>query len=269
MAARAVTGVILRRRDFNEFDRLLTIFTPEEGMVECLARGVRKITSKLGSKLQLFQWLRLQLAQNRGRWPTITGVDCLQSQSATTNPAQDFRRFSLLCALAEIAYLGHSGPTTDYDNVTDFAQFKEALGTLMTIGHDQSGNDLAILLHYAGRLLADLGYLALPLQCARCGQDGASLRYLTQGVMTCGPCGGQQTLTTSTTEALARILATPANQLTTAKIPDLAAATQLMKQLYEHHLDCRLRAWPLLTTLPLISPSPHTAPATITNANPL
>ncbi|MBW4439184.1 MAG: DNA repair protein RecO [Pleurocapsa minor GSE-CHR-MK-17-07R] len=43
------TAIILKRRDFGEADRLLTILTPEHGKQDVIAKGARKLTShKMG-----------------------------------------------------------------------------------------------------------------------------------------------------------------------------------------------------------------------------
>jgi len=45
---------ILSRRDFREFDQIISLYTLEKGKVEVLARGVKKITSKNAAHLEPF-----------------------------------------------------------------------------------------------------------------------------------------------------------------------------------------------------------------------
>ena len=47
-----VTGLVLKTRNYREQDRWVDVLTPEYGRVSCLAKGVRKISSKRGSALQ-------------------------------------------------------------------------------------------------------------------------------------------------------------------------------------------------------------------------
>lgn len=58
-------AIILRRRDFGEADRLLTLYTPELGKLKAIAKGVRKPTSRKGGHVELFTHSRLLIARGR------------------------------------------------------------------------------------------------------------------------------------------------------------------------------------------------------------
>lgn len=47
-------GIILSRTDFGEADRILTILTPDQGKLRLMAKGVRKVKSKLAGGIELF-----------------------------------------------------------------------------------------------------------------------------------------------------------------------------------------------------------------------
>lgn len=47
-------GIILKRSNFGEADKILTIFTKHYGKIKALALGVRKITSRKGGNVELF-----------------------------------------------------------------------------------------------------------------------------------------------------------------------------------------------------------------------
>lgn len=58
-------AIILKRRDFGEADRMLTIITPLHGKQDVLAKGARKITSTKMGHVELFT--RVDLLVNAGR----------------------------------------------------------------------------------------------------------------------------------------------------------------------------------------------------------
>lgn len=58
-------GIILKRTNFGEADRILTVFTKHFGKIKVLAKGIRKPTSKKGGNLELFNWVRIFVATGR------------------------------------------------------------------------------------------------------------------------------------------------------------------------------------------------------------
>jgi DNA repair protein RecO len=47
-------GIVLARTDYGEADRILTILTSSEGKIRVIAKGVRKVKSKLAGGIELF-----------------------------------------------------------------------------------------------------------------------------------------------------------------------------------------------------------------------
>lgn len=58
-------GVIIKRRNFGEADRILTIFTERYGKISAIAKGVRKPLSKLSGHLELFYFTDFVLAEGK------------------------------------------------------------------------------------------------------------------------------------------------------------------------------------------------------------
>ena len=46
-------GIIIKRRDYGEADRILTVMTREYGKLKIKAKGVRKITSRRSAHIEL------------------------------------------------------------------------------------------------------------------------------------------------------------------------------------------------------------------------
>jgi DNA repair protein RecO (recombination protein O) len=47
-------GIVLGRTDYGEADRIITILTPDQGKLRLMARGVRRVKSKLAGGIELF-----------------------------------------------------------------------------------------------------------------------------------------------------------------------------------------------------------------------
>jgi DNA repair protein RecO (recombination protein O) len=65
------TGIILGRTDYGEADRILTLLTPEYGKLRLLAKGVRRIKSKLAGGIELFSVSQLTFIKGRGEIGTV------------------------------------------------------------------------------------------------------------------------------------------------------------------------------------------------------
>lgn len=91
-------GFILNKLSLKDADRLLTIFTKEQGKIVCYARGVRNITSSRISKLDLFSHIKFEVIQNKDRL-TLTNVDLINSHSINK---KDLNNISRLFEIGEL-----------------------------------------------------------------------------------------------------------------------------------------------------------------------
>ena len=58
-------GIILKKEDRGEADQLFTIYTKDFGKLEILARGIRKISSKLRSGADIFYFSEIEFVQGK------------------------------------------------------------------------------------------------------------------------------------------------------------------------------------------------------------
>lgn len=72
------TGIILSRTDYGEADRILTLITPDQGKLRLLARGVRRIKSKLAGGIELFSVSTITFASGRGELGTLVSTRLVQ-----------------------------------------------------------------------------------------------------------------------------------------------------------------------------------------------
>ena len=77
-------AVVLKKLDFGEADRILTVFTKEHGKLKILAKGVRRPTSRKGGNLDLLTKARIFV--NKGR-----NLD-LVTEASTINPFSHLKK---------------------------------------------------------------------------------------------------------------------------------------------------------------------------------
>ncbi len=58
-------GVILLQKNLGEADKLLTIYTKDYGKITCIAKGVRKPTSKKSGHIELGNWCKVFVARGK------------------------------------------------------------------------------------------------------------------------------------------------------------------------------------------------------------
>lgn len=96
MPSSTVEAVVLRRWDFSESDRRVSVLTRESGKVIAVARGARKANSKLAGVTEPLTRSKFELATGRTNYiiqaQALSGYACLRT---------DFRRLSVGLAWAE------------------------------------------------------------------------------------------------------------------------------------------------------------------------
>jgi len=71
-------GIIVKKVNSGEFDRLLTVYTKDFGKILLKAKSVRKNQSKLKGHLELFLYSHLMIAPAKG-FDIITGAETIES----------------------------------------------------------------------------------------------------------------------------------------------------------------------------------------------
>jgi len=93
-------GVVVKRRDFGEADRILVVFTKHYGRISVIAKGVRKITSRKGGSLELFSWVKLYLARGKNL-DIITEVELKKSFTGIGKNLAKIVRSYYICELVD------------------------------------------------------------------------------------------------------------------------------------------------------------------------
>ncbi len=91
-------AIVLRRLDYGEADRLITLYTIQQGKVRAIAKGVRRITSRMAGHLDLLTYSSVLLVKGRNldlitQGQTIEGFSGLRG---------DVWRTTYACYLAEL-----------------------------------------------------------------------------------------------------------------------------------------------------------------------
>jgi DNA repair protein RecO (recombination protein O) len=172
-------AVVLRTRKLAEADRIITLLTRQHGVVRAVAKGVRRTSSKFGSRLEPFTHVDLQLAEGRNL-DTITQAVTRAPYGATISADYDlYTAASVMLETAERLVVEEREPSVQ--------QYLLLVGGLRTMaeGERRPGDVLASFLL---RSLAVAGYAPSFGACARCGLEGphSSFHPAAGGVLCAG-----------------------------------------------------------------------------------
>lgn len=174
-------AVVLRRRDYADADRILTVYTPRLGKVELIAKGVRKTTSRKAGHLELFSHASLLVAQAR-TWGIVTEATTMESF------------LQLRSDLDRIGWAGYVCELVDaFGSAEDENQelWEMLLYALRVLDSGEEQIDL-FLRWFELHLLSLVGFQPEFFHCLSCGDDLQEvINYLSlaAGGVLCPRCG--------------------------------------------------------------------------------
>ena len=98
--AYATEAIVMRRDDYGEADRLVTLLTPAHGKLRALAKGARKLTSRKAGHIELFTRTQLLLARGR-TFDLITQAELIESHRPLREDVQRGALAHYLCELTD------------------------------------------------------------------------------------------------------------------------------------------------------------------------
>ena len=155
-----VHAIVLRHRDWGEADRLVTLFTREQGKMRAVAKGARKVTSRKAGHLEPFTHVKLQLARGRSLF-IVTQADTIDAHIPLRETLEMTGTASYVVELLDRFVYEDEGA-----NPTLFRLLADTLKRLVT-GEEPW---LAVR-YYEMRLLDFLGFRPQLFECANCGRE--------------------------------------------------------------------------------------------------
>lgn len=151
-------AIVLRQRRLGEADRIVTLYTPAHGKLDAKARGVRRITSRMGGHLQPLTRCMVQLAQGH-TLEVVAGCQTLESFPALR---EDLDRLS--CALYAAELVDRFAP----ERAEGLALYRLLLETLRRL--DRGAEAGLALRFFEMRLLGHTGFRPELERCLGCGR---------------------------------------------------------------------------------------------------
>ncbi len=229
-------AIVLRTHKLGEADRIITLLTRQHGRVRAVAKGVRKTTSRWGSRLEPFTHVDLQLAEGRNL-DVVTQADTLDPFPSRLGDHYD--RYTAGTVMLETA-----DRLVTEEKQPSLQQFLLLVGGLraMTSGEHAPAQ---ILDSYLLRSLAVAGYAPSFTHCARCGDPGPHRWFSpSAGGALCADCRvpGAASPSAGTLEVMGALLAGDWPVVEAADQRHLREASGLVAAFLHWHLERGLRS---------------------------
>ena len=91
-------GFVVKRVNLGEADRFITLFTKNNGKIEVLAKGVRKINSRRSSHIELLNLINFNSVKTSKNY-ILTEVDLVSSFESRKQTLDQCETLFLLCEL--------------------------------------------------------------------------------------------------------------------------------------------------------------------------
>ncbi len=229
-------GVVLKTIKLGEADRIVTLFTRDNGKIRAVAKGIRKTKSRFGGRLEPFTQVQLMVYKGRNL-DTITNADIVSSFHQVTD---DLRRLTSASALVEIV-----------EKITPDREEARSTYSLLVAGLQAlaDGRGTTVVPAFLVKLLSISGFHPQLQVCAGCSGDGALGAFSpAMGGALCRSCWREDPesfrVSADSLVLLSRLLREDFGWAGEEAI--VAEMTQALRRCAEYHLERPLRSLQLL-----------------------
>lgn len=173
-------GLVIRETPKGETSKLLTVLTPDLGVITVNAKGVRKLSAPYLKSAQLFAFSDMLIHVKNGFY-TLSEASLLTDFYSLSS---DITRYALACYLADAA----SAFTVPGEECSRILRL--LLNSLYALENNKTSNSL-LKAAFELRLCAECGFFPEVSQCAECDnelENTVSLFNVAEGVALCRDC---------------------------------------------------------------------------------
>lgn len=226
--------VVLRTHKLGEADRIVTMLSRRHGKLRAVAKGVRRTSSRFGSRLEPFMVADVLLYQGRSL-DIVQQAESLGSYGADI--AVHYDRYTAAHAMVEAADRLNEAEATPQ-------QYLLLVGGLRALAQGSHASR-SILDSYLLRAMALSGWAPALSECARCGRPGPHDVFVAQlGGTVCRECApvGAARIAPDTAHLLRALMTGEWDDADAASPTASAAASGLIAAYAQWHLERGIRS---------------------------
>ncbi len=172
-------GVVLKHMALGEADRIVTLFSRDEGKLRVVARGVRKTTSKLRGHLEPLTHIYVSVSKGKSLDSVI--------EAQIIQPYRGIRED--LQPIAEGVYVAELVDNFSVESASDPPIFDMLLSVLTKL--QERRNSMQAIRHFETQILARSGFGPELFRCVECGvvlEEENHVFSLVMGGIVCPGC---------------------------------------------------------------------------------
>ena len=225
---------MLRSIRLGEADRVLHLYTEQRGRVGAVAKGVRRVRSRFGGRLEPLFRVRLVLHEGRGDLCTVTSAETVNAHALLRERRQSLERATQACE-AVLRIFDSAEPNR--------AAYNLLCRELALLDSDSAAATRAHGLAFRLKLLLAAGFLPELAACASCGErEHLGGFSASAGGVVCPACEAASfPIDGEAHEFLVSALARPLAEAPSASARALRQADRAISETLEHHAHVRLR----------------------------
>jgi DNA repair protein RecO (recombination protein O) len=227
-------AIVLRSIRFGEADRVLHLYSPDRGRLGAVAKGVRRVKSRLGGRLEPLARVRLVLHEGRGELSTVSAVDTVDAHPALRERRASLERGTQACdAVLRLLDSGEANRPA----------FNLLSNELALLDSEPGAATRSGALAFRAKLLLAAGFAPELAACASCGErEHLGAFSPSAGGVVCSGCeAGAFPLEEAAHAFLVDALTRPLSEAPAAPDRALAQADRALVETAEHHAHVRLR----------------------------
>ena len=227
-------AIVLRSIRYGEADRVLHLYSRERGRIGAIAKGVRRVKSRFGGRLEPLFRVDLILHEGRGELYTVTSAETVHPHPSLRERRDAIERATQACD-AVLRLLDSQEPNP--------AAYNLLCRELRILDDEPAAATRAQALAFRLKLLLAAGFAPELAACASCGErEHLAAFSASAGGVVCPGCeAGSFALGPDAHEFLVHALGRPLAGAPGASERALGQADRAIAETLEHHAHVKLR----------------------------
>jgi len=226
--------VVLRSIRYGEADRVLHLYSRERGRIGAMAKGVRRVKSRFGGRLEPLFRVDLIAHEGRGDLVTVTSAETVDAHPSLRERRAALERATQACD-AVLRLLDSQEPNR--------AAYNLLCHELQLLDRDPAAATRGQALAFRLKLLLAAGFAPELAACASCGErEHLGAFSASAGGVVCPGCeAGSFGMGEEAHSFMVKALGRPLAELPTASERALGQADRAIAETMEYHAHVRLR----------------------------